>query len=231
MSSARSPPSAMRSVIATTTTPSTGSSTANRTTRWQAARRAYRKRSIRRIPRLVRAETFDAGRRYGLYGPGIPCSSRVKNSSKEGGSAIRSLSTGPTRRVPRIVRLYRDLVRLRLNREGFTRGLCGQFTQVYHLHDVRKVIAFHRWDKGGPADDVVVIANFLHEPQDDYVIGFPVAGPGSSVSTAIGRVTAKPSKVMRAPMWFPNRRVRWPTLPCRAFDGSLQCADLFAMIA
>ncbi len=75
-----------------------------------------------------------------------------------------------------IVRLYRDLIRLRLNRDGFTRGLCGQFTQVYHLHDERKVIAYHRWDKGGPADDVVVVANFLHEPQDGYVIGFPAAG-------------------------------------------------------
>ncbi len=75
-----------------------------------------------------------------------------------------------------IVRLYRDLIRLRLNHDGFTRGLCGQFTQVYHLHDERKVIAYHRWDKGGPADDVVVVANFLHEPQEGYVIGFPAAG-------------------------------------------------------
>jgi 1,4-alpha-glucan branching enzyme len=75
-----------------------------------------------------------------------------------------------------IVRLYRDLIRLRLNHGGFTRGLCGQFTQVYHLHDESKVIAFHRWDKGGAADDVVVVANFSHEPQDGYVIGFPAAG-------------------------------------------------------
>ncbi len=75
-----------------------------------------------------------------------------------------------------IVRLYRDLVRLRLNRAGFTAGLCGQFTQVHHLNEERKVIAFHRWDKGGPTDDVVVVANFLHEPQDGYVIGFPAAG-------------------------------------------------------
>ena len=75
-----------------------------------------------------------------------------------------------------IVRLYRDLIRLRLNHDGLTRGLCGQFTQVYHLHDERKVIAYHRWDKGGPADDVVVVANFFHEPQDGYVIGFPAAG-------------------------------------------------------
>jgi len=75
-----------------------------------------------------------------------------------------------------IVRLYRDLIRLRLNRDGFTRGLCGQFTQVYHMHDERKVIAFQRWDVGGPADDVVVVANFFHEPQYGYTIGFPVAG-------------------------------------------------------
>jgi 1,4-alpha-glucan branching enzyme len=75
-----------------------------------------------------------------------------------------------------IVRLYRDLIRLRLNRDGFTRGLCGQFTQVYHLNEESNVIAFHRWDRGGPADDVVIVANFLHEPQDGYVIGFPAAG-------------------------------------------------------
>jgi 1,4-alpha-glucan branching enzyme len=75
-----------------------------------------------------------------------------------------------------IVRLYRDLIRLRLNRDGFTRGLCGQFTQVYHVHDENKVIAFHRWDRGGAKDDVVVVANFFHEPQDGYVIGFPAEG-------------------------------------------------------
>ena len=75
-----------------------------------------------------------------------------------------------------IVRLYRDLIRLRSNREGFTRGLCGQFTQVYHLNNERKVIAFHRWDKGGSADDVVIVANFLHEAQNDYVIGLPAGG-------------------------------------------------------
>lgn len=75
-----------------------------------------------------------------------------------------------------IVKLYRDLIRLRLNQGGFTRGLCGQFTQVYHMDDEHKIIAFHRWDKGGPADDVVVVANFSHESRDNYLIGFPAAG-------------------------------------------------------
>jgi 1,4-alpha-glucan branching enzyme len=75
-----------------------------------------------------------------------------------------------------IARLYRDLIRLRLNHDGVTRGLCGQFLQVHHLDDECKVLAYHRWEKGGPADDIVVVANFLHEPQDGYVIGFPAAG-------------------------------------------------------
>ncbi|HEY9815868.1 MAG TPA: alpha-amylase family glycosyl hydrolase [Candidatus Obscuribacterales bacterium] len=75
-----------------------------------------------------------------------------------------------------IVRLYRDLIGLRLNRYGFTHGLGGQFTQVYHLNDDRKVIAFHRWDQGGPGDDVVVVANFFRDAQDNYTIGFPAEG-------------------------------------------------------
>jgi 1,4-alpha-glucan branching enzyme len=75
-----------------------------------------------------------------------------------------------------IVRLYRDLALLRLNRSGLTRGLCGQFTQVQHLNEQGKVIAFHRWDVGGAGDDVVVVANFLGEPQDGYQIGFPEQG-------------------------------------------------------
>ncbi|MFN5516313.1 MAG: alpha-amylase family glycosyl hydrolase [Cyanobacteriota bacterium] len=75
-----------------------------------------------------------------------------------------------------IVRLYRDLIRLRRNLDGHSQGLCGQFTQVYHLHEDRKVIAFHRWDKGGAGDDVVVVANFLNDPQENYRIGLPAPG-------------------------------------------------------
>ncbi len=72
-----------------------------------------------------------------------------------------------------IVRMYRDLIALRLNRRGLSRGLCGQHVQVHHVNDERKIVAFRRWDKGGAADDVVVVANFLNEAQTDYVIGFP----------------------------------------------------------
>lgn len=75
-----------------------------------------------------------------------------------------------------ILRMYRDLIHLRLNRDGFTRGLCGQYTSVYHLNEESKVIAFHRRDRGGPGDDVVVVANFFRDARDGYLVGFPAAG-------------------------------------------------------
>jgi 1,4-alpha-glucan branching enzyme len=76
-----------------------------------------------------------------------------------------------------VVRLYRDLIALRLDRQGCTRGLCGQNVHTHHVNDERKVLAFHRWDRGGPGDDVVVVANFGKQARRDYRIGFPAEGP------------------------------------------------------
>lgn len=75
-----------------------------------------------------------------------------------------------------IVRLYRDLAHLRLNREGKTRGLCGQHVHVTHCNDPYNMIAFRRWDVGGPGDDVVVVANFSAERRENYRVGFPAEG-------------------------------------------------------
>lgn len=75
-----------------------------------------------------------------------------------------------------IILLYRDLIKLRLNKVGQSCGLCGQFTQVYHVNEERKVLAFHRWDQGGPGDDVVVIANFSNQLHNEYTVGFPSSG-------------------------------------------------------
>jgi 1,4-alpha-glucan branching enzyme len=75
-----------------------------------------------------------------------------------------------------IVRLYRDLIRLRRNLGGFGKGLCGQFTQVYHLNEAENMIAFHRWEQGGINDDVVVVANFSNQPHYNYTLGLPAEG-------------------------------------------------------
>lgn len=75
-----------------------------------------------------------------------------------------------------IVRLYRDLAALRLNRQGHTRGLCGQHLQVFHVNDAENMIAFQRWDEHGPGDDVVVVVNCSNTPKENYLIGLPEEG-------------------------------------------------------
>mgnify|MGYP002777956406 CR=1 FL=1 len=75
-----------------------------------------------------------------------------------------------------IVRLYRDLVALRRNLKGTTRGLCGTGLNVYHVNEAENVIAFHRFDQGGPGDDVVVVLNFSSEAHQGYRIGLPCSG-------------------------------------------------------
>ena len=75
-----------------------------------------------------------------------------------------------------IVRLYRDLIHLRLNRGGHTRGLAGQHIQIIRADEANKVIAFRRWMEGGPGDEVVVVANFHRDRRDGFVIGFPAGG-------------------------------------------------------
>jgi 1,4-alpha-glucan branching enzyme len=72
--------------------------------------------------------------------------------------------------------LYRDLIRLRRNWFNQTRGLRGQHLNVHHVNNMDKVIAYHRWDQGGPGDDVVVVANCANRSYGSYTLGFPRAG-------------------------------------------------------
>jgi len=76
-----------------------------------------------------------------------------------------------------IVQLYRDLIRLRRNWFDNTRGLRGRSTNVFHVNNYDKVLAMHRWDQGGPGDDVVVVLNFSSRTFDQYRIGLPCEGP------------------------------------------------------
>ena len=75
-----------------------------------------------------------------------------------------------------ITRLYRDLIRPRRNWNDQTRGLRGQFLNVFHLNQEHKMLAFQRWDQHGKSDDVVVVANFANELRENYQIGFPSEG-------------------------------------------------------
>jgi 1,4-alpha-glucan branching enzyme len=75
-----------------------------------------------------------------------------------------------------LVRMYRDLIHLRLNRFGTTRGLTGSGLNTFHQNQADNVIAYHRWHQGGPGDDVIVVVNLSHNAHGNYQIGFPSAG-------------------------------------------------------
>jgi 1,4-alpha-glucan branching enzyme len=75
-----------------------------------------------------------------------------------------------------IFTLYRDLVRLRRNWFNNTRGLQGPHTNVFHVNHGEKVVGFHRWQNGGPGDDVIVVLNFKNTAYTSYTIGLPRPG-------------------------------------------------------
>lgn len=75
-----------------------------------------------------------------------------------------------------ILGMYRDLIALRRNLSGKSKGLCGQNLHIYHFDDGAKLIAFHRWDRQGSTDSVVVVVNMTNQNRDGYCIGFPRAG-------------------------------------------------------
>ena len=75
-----------------------------------------------------------------------------------------------------IHQLYTDLIHLRRNWFDNTRGLRGEHVNVFHVNNTDKLIAFHRWQNGGPRDDVVVVLNFGNRSYPSYTLGFPRGG-------------------------------------------------------
>jgi 1,4-alpha-glucan branching enzyme len=72
--------------------------------------------------------------------------------------------------------LTRQLLSLRRNLTGTTRGLSGRHTRVIRADGERKVLAFHRWHHGGPRDDTVVVVNLTTHPVWDYPLALPRQG-------------------------------------------------------
>ena len=88
-----------------------------------------------------------------------------------------SLDWSKLRKHAGINRLYRDLVHLRRNLFGVTRGLMGRSVHLHHFNEQDKILGFHRWDQGGARDDVIVLASFSNDDiKHDYRVGFPRGG-------------------------------------------------------
>jgi 1,4-alpha-glucan branching enzyme len=112
-----------------------------------------------------------------LTAPGIPMLFQGQEFLESRSfSDVVPLDWGRGERHRGLVQLHRDLIALRLNRGGATRGLCGQHVNVHHLNQSGQVVAYHRWDRGGPRDDAIVVANFSHRAYHNYVVGLPRSG-------------------------------------------------------
>jgi 1,4-alpha-glucan branching enzyme len=75
-----------------------------------------------------------------------------------------------------LLQLHRDLISLRRNVVDVSRGLRGPNIVVHHVNEGGRVLAYHRWQEGGPRDDVIVLVNFSATAHQSYRIGVPRAG-------------------------------------------------------
>lgn len=112
-----------------------------------------------------------------LTAPGIPMLLQGEEFLQGGSfNDWQALEWDKAKQFEGIVLAYKHLVALRKNEYGNTAGLVGQSYKTLHLNDEAKVLAYHRWDQGGPGDDVVVLLNFANHSQQDYQLAFPRPG-------------------------------------------------------
>lgn len=75
-----------------------------------------------------------------------------------------------------IVQMYRDLIALRRNLSGKTRGLTRQGVNVFHRDEQNKTLAYHRFGDGGAGDDVIIVVNLSNSRRTNLNVGFPRGG-------------------------------------------------------
>lgn len=73
-------------------------------------------------------------------------------------------------------RLYRDLIRLRRNLDGVSRGLTGDAVNTYLVDNVNKLLAYSRWSSAETGGQVVVVANFANTTRTAWPVRFPEEG-------------------------------------------------------
>lgn len=75
-----------------------------------------------------------------------------------------------------IFKAFRDLIRLRRNCDGRSRGLTGQHIKILHLDHVEKIVVYQRWYDNEAADSIVVVLNFRDHNHEAIPLPFPLPG-------------------------------------------------------
>jgi 1,4-alpha-glucan branching enzyme len=81
------------------------------------------------------------------------------------------VNTGSDSAMVNHLRFTQDLIRLR----WLNGAIRGNNVHAFHVHDVNRVLAFHRWLEGS-GEDIVVVATLAESTWYNYAIGFPFAG-------------------------------------------------------
>ena len=74
-----------------------------------------------------------------------------------------------------IYQLSSDLITLRTGKLGGTEGLRGQETEILHLNQETKILAYKRINPGDDQQPVLVVLNFSNQDYEDYGIGIEQA--------------------------------------------------------
>lgn len=127
--------------------------------------------SLRAQQKLLAANTL------ALTAPGIPMLLQGSEFLQEGAfNDWKVLEWDKTHLHTGIVLAHQHLIALRKNTYGNTSGLLGQSTAVFHQDNENLVIGYHRWDRGGIKDDVLVIINFSEHAFENYHLQLPRKG-------------------------------------------------------
>jgi 1,4-alpha-glucan branching enzyme len=112
-----------------------------------------------------------------LTSPGVPMLFQGQEILEDGWFDDReNLDWEKLRRFKGIQRAFRDLIALRRNLSGVTKGLSGQNVDVFHRNPDAKVLAWNRWHDGGPRDSTVVVLNLAATAHEFYEITLPAGG-------------------------------------------------------
>jgi 1,4-alpha-glucan branching enzyme len=112
-----------------------------------------------------------------LTSPGIPMLFQGQEFMEAGSfNDWQSMDWEKAERYSGMVLAYSHLIALRKNTAGISAGLQGQNFNLMHVDEENKVIAYHRWNQGGPKDDVVVVINFGSRMLQTYELSLPRNG-------------------------------------------------------
>ncbi len=112
-----------------------------------------------------------------LTGPGIPMFFQGQEFMETGWfNHWQALDWSKTEQFGGILQLYKDLIALRHNHDQTTAGLRGRGFDTQRFDELAKVLVYHRWDQGGPGDDVVVALNFSNQQYTNFNVKFPLPG-------------------------------------------------------